>query len=47
VIEGETVVVSSEQVKQPAAVLYGWAKNPPCFLYNSANLPASPFRTDE
>ena len=46
VIEGESVVVSSDQVKEPVAVRYGWAKNPACHLYNSADLPASPFRTD-
>ena len=47
VIEGESVVVSSEQVKEPVAVRYGWAKNPACHLYNGTNLPASPFRTDD
>lgn len=46
VIDGETVVVSSDLVKEPVAVRYGWAKNPACHLYNGANLPASPFRTD-
>ena len=46
VIDGETVVVSSDQVTTPVAVRYGWANNPPCFLYNAADLPASPFRTD-
>lgn len=47
VIEGETVVVSSDEVKSPVAVRYGWANNPGCHLYNAANLPASPFRTDD
>jgi len=28
------------------AVRYGWADNPDCNLYNKADLPASPFRTD-
>ena len=46
VIDGETVVVSSNEVKAPVAVRYGWANNPPCFLYNAADLPAAPFRTD-
>ncbi len=45
-IVGETVVVSSPQVKDPAAVRYAWAPNPKCNLYNSADLPAGPFRTD-
>jgi sialate O-acetylesterase len=47
VIDGETVVVSSDQVKKPVAVRYGWANNPACNLYNGADLPASPFRTDD
>lgn len=46
-IEGETVIVSSPEVKRPVAVRYGWADNPDCNLYNRAGLPASPFRTDE
>lgn len=46
-IDGETVVVSSPQVRAPVAVRYGWADNPPCNLYNKAGLPASPFRTDD
>ena len=45
-IVGDTVVVSSPKVKSPAAVRYAWAPNPQCNLYNSAGLPASPFRTD-
>jgi sialate O-acetylesterase len=45
-IEGNTVVVSSPQVKQPAAVRYAWANNPVANLYNAAGLPALPFRTD-
>ena len=47
VIDGETIVVSSDQVKQPVAVRYGWANNPACHLYNGADLPASPFKTDD
>ncbi len=47
-IEGDTVVVSSPEVAEPAAVRYAWAANPEgCNLYNGAGLPASPFRTDE
>ncbi len=45
-IEGETVVVRSDQVAKPVAVRYAWANNPVCNLYNEAGLPASPFRTD-
>ncbi|MEI9999481.1 MAG: sialate O-acetylesterase [Verrucomicrobiota bacterium] len=45
-IEGDDVIVSSDQVPSPVAVRYGWANNPPCNLYNKEDLPASPFRTD-
>ena len=46
-IDNNTVMVSSDKVKKPVAVRYGWANNPPCNLYNSADLPANPFRTDD
>ena len=46
-IAGDTVVVSSPEVKQPVAVRYAWAENPDCNLYNRAGIPASPFRTDD
>jgi len=45
-IDGETVVVSSDKVAKIAAVRYAWADNPDADLYNGANLPAVPFRTD-
>jgi sialate O-acetylesterase len=44
---GDTVLVSSPKVAQPLAVRYAWADNPEgCNLYNTDDLPASPFRTD-
>jgi sialate O-acetylesterase len=46
-IDGETVVVRSENVPRPVAVRYAWADYPECSLYNRAGLPASPFRTDD
>jgi len=46
-IVGDTVVVSSEKVPQPASVRYAFASNPVGNLYNKADLPASPFRTDD
>ncbi len=46
-IEGDTVVVSSPDVKDPVAVRYAWATNPDCNVYNKSGLPASPFRTDD
>ena len=45
-IMGAAVVVSSEQVKAPFAVRYGWANVPDVNLYNKEGLPAAPFRTD-
>jgi len=46
-IQGDTVVVSSDKVPAPVAVRYAWADNPTCNLYNKAEFPASPFRTDD
>jgi len=46
-IDGNTVVVHSEEVAHPVAVRYAWAMNPQSDLYNRAGLPASPFRTDD
>jgi len=46
-IEGDTIVVSSPDVKSPVAVRYAWASSPDCNLYNREGLPASPFRTDD
>ena len=45
-IDGETVVVSSDLVSEPANIRYGWAFNPIGNLRNKAGLPALPFRTD-
>lgn len=46
-IDGETVVVRSENVPRPVAARYAWADYPQCNLFNRAGLPASPFRTDD
>ena len=47
-IQGDKVVVSSPEVRQPVAVRYAWADNPDdANLYNKEGLPALPFRTDE
>jgi sialate O-acetylesterase len=45
-VNGETVVVWSEEVKPPAAVRYAWARNPVISLVNAARLPLRTFRTD-
>lgn len=43
-----TLTVWSDKVAKPVAVRYAWANNPVNpNLTNSANIPASPFRTDE
>ena len=47
VIESDTVVVSCPDVPHPIAVRYAWGANPVCNLFNSAGLPAWPFRTDD
>lgn len=48
-IDGDTVVVHSPQVSAPVAVRYAWDNYPEglgCNLFNAADLPAAPFRTD-
>jgi sialate O-acetylesterase len=47
IIDGETVVVSSNSIAIPVAVRYGWSDNPSTALYNKHGLPAPPFRTDQ
>jgi sialate O-acetylesterase len=47
VIDGETVLVSSDKVPAPVAVRYAFTMNPEgANLYNKEGLPASPFSTD-
>lgn len=46
VIDGSTVIVSSDKVSMPVAVRYGWATVPDVNLFNREGLPAAPFRTD-
>ena len=46
-IEGNRVVVWSDNIREPVAVRYAWANNPStASLYNREGLPAAPFRTD-
>ncbi len=45
-IEGETVVVWSEDVTAPVAVRYAWTDAPDPNLFNKEGLPASSFRTN-
>ncbi|HTO02053.1 MAG TPA: sialate O-acetylesterase [Opitutus sp.] len=47
-IEGaDTVVVSADAVREPLAARYAWQSNPQATLFNAADLPAVPFRTDD
>jgi len=46
-IDGKTIVVSSDAVKDPRQVRYGWANSPTVNLYNSEDLPASPFTSED
>ena len=47
-IENNQVIVWSDDITSPFAVRYAWADNPAeANLYNTAGLPASPFRTDD
>lgn len=48
-LEGNTIVVWSDQVAFPVAVRYAWANNPVTenLVYNADGLPMYPFRTDQ
>jgi sialate O-acetylesterase len=46
-IDGNRIIVWSDEVPNPVSVRYGWLDYPDCNIYNKAGLPASPFRTDE
>jgi sialate O-acetylesterase len=45
-LDADSVLVSSEAVRQPVAVRYDWRNTPDGNLYNQDGLPALPFRTD-
>jgi sialate O-acetylesterase len=45
-VRGKTLVVSHPEMARPVAVRYGFSDAPQATLFNSAGLPASPFRTD-
>jgi len=47
IIDGNDVIVSCPKVDNPISVRYAWSENPVCNLFNKADLPASPFRTDD
>jgi hypothetical protein len=45
-LENNKLIVFSPSVKEPVAVRYAWNSTDKANLFNGANLPASPFRTD-
>ena len=46
-IDGDTVLVRSDQVASPKAVRFGWRDDAEPNLFDVEGLPASPFRTDD
>jgi sialate O-acetylesterase len=46
-IDGNSVVVSSDNVPEPRYVRYGWANAPTVNLFNGSGLPASPFTSED
>lgn len=46
-IQGNKIILHSDQVQHPVAVRYAWADNPDCNLCSREKLPAPPFRTDK
>jgi sialate O-acetylesterase len=47
IVGGGEIEVTSPEVKSPVAVRYAWADNPVCNLFSDADLPVTPFRTDD
>jgi sialate O-acetylesterase len=45
-IDGDSILVSSEALKAPVAVRFGWSEVAEPNLQNKEKLPAAPFRTD-
>jgi sialate O-acetylesterase len=45
-VENRTVILKSPEVDQPAHVRYAWNTYPTAALFNTAGLPAPPFRSD-
>ena len=46
-IDGEDILLWSDEVRSPVAARYGWATNPILSVENSSGLPLRPFRTDK
>jgi sialate O-acetylesterase len=47
-VDGNTIVVSHENIPEPQAVRFGWADDASdCNVFNAAGFPLAPFRTDD
>lgn len=46
-VNGSSITLTSADCPKPVAARYAWADNPHANLFNTAGLPASPFRTDD
>ena len=46
IVGQDRLVVSSPTMREPVAVRYAWTNAPKAVLFNSLDLPASPFRSD-
>ena len=46
-IKGGKIIVSANMMKQPKNIRFAWNEGAQANLFNSANLPARPFRTDD
>ncbi|MEI7775970.1 MAG: hypothetical protein WCK17_14470, partial [Verrucomicrobiota bacterium] len=45
-LKGEMLEVTATEVSKPMALRYAFLNFPECTVYNGADLPALPFRTD-
>ena len=45
-LQESTLTLTAANVPQPRAVRYAWYDNPPVSLFNTAGLPAAPFKRD-
>lgn len=43
-VNGNTIVLTTAEITTPCSVRYAWADNPPATVFNTAGLPAAPFR---
>ena len=43
----EGIILHSDDVPEPVAVRYAWARNPACNVVDETGLPLAPFRTDD